>query len=547
VVYQIYVRSFADSDADGIGDLAGICSRIAHLSGLGVDAVWLTPLYPSPQRDHGYDVADYLDIEPQYGDLADFDALVAACRAAGIRVLMDVVPNHCSSQHAWFQEALAAPPGDPARHRFWFRDGHGHSGELPPNNWVAEFGGSAWTRVSEADGTPGQWYLHTFTPWQPDFDWSHPDVVEHFDRVLGFWFDRGVDGFRVDAIQFVGKAPGLPDTAGEEPVAPPRNPHLSFVESGHDVWRHWRATVDEYERTHPGREVFLVGEAYTPRRPDLLAAYVSPDEFHQAFSFDLLLSPWNADTLRTAIDDPHRMLTAAGTSVTWVLNNHDVQRAVTRYGRLDAHDVATYTGSPLAYSASAVDVSLGTRRARAAAVMVAALPGSLYVYQGEELGLPEVLDLPDEARTDPIFARTAGAEIGRDGCRVPIPWDDDPATAFGFATSAATPWLPQPAQWATFAIARQEDEADSMLGLYRNVLRLRRELTPHDGALQWVLTDHPALLAFARGDIRVVLNPTAYAVELPSPDVAARVVLSSLAGHDDPHVVPTDTCLWLAG
>jgi alpha-glucosidase len=458
---------------------------------------------------------------------------------------MDIVPNHCSSEHAWFADALAASPGDPARSRFWFRDGRGDNADLPPNNWVAEFGGSAWTRVTEADGSEGQWYLHTFTPWQPDFDWNHPDVVEHFDRVLGFWFDRGVDGFRVDAIQFVGKAPGLPDTAGDEPVPAPRNPHLSFVESGHDVWRHWRTTVDEYERTHRGREVFLVGEAYTPRRPDLLAAYVADDEFHQAFSFDLLLAPWNVETLRAAIDDPHRMLTAAGTSVTWVLNNHDVQRAVTRYGRIDAHELSSWTGSPLAYSAGEVDVALGTRRARAAAVMVAALPGSLYVYQGEELGLPEVLDLPDDARKDPIFTRTGGAEIGRDGCRVPIPWNDEGRTAFGFATAPATPWLPQPTDWSRFSVARQEDDTESMLALYRDVLRLRRGLARHEGPLQWVLHDHPDLLAFARGHVRVVLNPTGRSVELR--DAGAGIVLSSLAGHDDPGVVPADTCLWLSG
>jgi len=545
-VYQIYVRSFADAGADGVGDLAGVRSRIAYLQRLGVDAVWLTPFYPSPQRDHGYDVADYFDVEPQYGDLAELDALVAECRSVGIRVLMDIVPNHCSSEHAWFQEALASAPGSASRSRFWFRDGRGADGEVPPNNWSAEFGGSAWTRVTEADGAPGQWYLHTFTPWQPDFDWSNDDVVEHFDRALRFWFDRGVDGFRVDAVQFVGKAPGLPDTEGDAPVSPARNPHLSFVASSHAVWRHWRATVDAYNEAHPARDVFLVAEAYTPRRPDILAAYVAPDEFHQAFSFDLLLSPWNVATLRDAIDAPHRALTAAGTTVTWVLNNHDVQRAVTRYGRLVAHDVSSWTGSPLGYSDSEVDVALGTRRARAAAVMVAALPGSLYVYQGEELGLPEVLDLPDTVRTDPVFLRAGGAEIGRDGCRVPIPWDDDATTACGFATAPATPWLPQPENWSTWSVARQEGDSDSMLALYRATLRRRTELAPHEGPLEWVLTDHAQLLAFARGDVTVVLNPTSDAVTLDaSATEAADIMLTSSPGHVDPRVVPADTCVWL--
>jgi alpha-glucosidase len=543
VVYQIYLRSFADSDGDGIGDLAGVRSRLGHLEQLGVDALWITPFYPSPQFDHGYDVADYFDVEPVYGDLSGFDELIAACRSAGIRVLMDIVPNHCSSSHDWFREALAAAPGDRARRRFFFRDGRGVHGELPPNNWLAVFGGRAWTRVEDPDGRPGQWYLHTFTPDQPDFDWSDPDVADHFDRALRFWFDRGVDGFRVDAIQFVGKSAGLPDTDGDEALAPMDNPHLSFVDSGHDVWRHWRSTVDEYERDHPGRRLFLVGEAYTPRRPDLLASYVVPDEFHQAFNFDLLLSPWNVSTLREAIESPARAVNAAGASVTWVLNNHDVQRATTRYGRRDAHDPATWTGNPLAYNDSPVDVALGTRRARAATVLVGALPGSLYLYQGEELGLPEVLDLADDERTDPVFVRTAGAQIGRDGCRVPLPWDDDASTAFGFSQRGASPWLPQPADWGRWAFAAQDDDPQSMVNLYREVLRRRRDLVTSAALLEWILPDHPELLAFARGDIRIVLNPTPHDVEVRG--VGSRVVLSSLARHDDVGFVPADTCLWL--
>jgi alpha-glucosidase len=558
VVYQIYVRSFADANGDGKGDLDGIRARLDHLEQLGVDAIWLTPFYPSPQMDHGYDVADYFAVEPTYGDLAALDALVAACRERGIRVLMDVVPNHCSSAHEWFRAALSSPAGSPERARFFFRDGRG-GGDLPPNNWTAEFGGSAWSRVADADGSPGQWYLHTFTPWQPDFDWTNPDVADHFARVLRFWFDRGIDGFRVDAIQFVAKTPGLPDAPeGRDGAA--QNPHLSFVDAGHDVWRSWRRTVDEYEREHPDRQVFLVGEAYTPRRVDLLASYVVGDELHQAFSFDLLLSPWHGPTLRTAIEDSRRAVEDVGSSPTWTLNNHDVQRAVTRYGRVDAHDPSTWTGSPLRYSGAGVDLTRGLRRARAAAVLVAALPGSLYLYQGEELGLPEVLDLPADARTDPIFTRTGGREIGRDGCRVPMPWDGEASTAFGFSTPAPgssavmAPWLPQPADWGRWSVAAQQDDPESMLSLYRTIVRVRRDSALHALPLQWIDVGEPDMVAFRRGDVTVVLNPTGSDVTLGLDVVAgARVLLSSLItpadAHVDPladaHVIGADTCLWL--
>ena len=219
VVYQLYVRSFADSNDDGIGDLAGIRGRLPYLADLGIDAIWLNPCYPSPQIDHGYDVADYFDIEPDYGDLAEFDALVRDARALGIRIMMDVVPNHCSTEHAWFRDALASPPGSSERERFYFRDGRGAHGDEPPNNWQAIFGGSAWTRIDEADGSPGQWYLAVFTPAQPDLNWNHPDVVDYFDGVLRFWFDRGVDGFRADSVTLVGKAPGLPDNELQQGAA----------------------------------------------------------------------------------------------------------------------------------------------------------------------------------------------------------------------------------------------------------------------------------------------------------------------------------------
>lgn len=552
VVYQIYVRSFADGDADGIGDLVGIRSRIGYLTSLGVDAIWLTPCYPSPQLDHGYDVANYFDINPQYGDLATFDSLVAECRAAGIRVLMDVVPNHCSAEHHWFTQALQDGPNSHARSRFFFRDGRGEHGELPPNNWTAVFGGSAWTRVTESDGSLGQWYLHTFTPWQPDFDWDSHDVIEHFDDMLQFWFDRGVDGFRVDAVTVLGKAPGLPDsppmaTDIRDTAVWSHNPYSVFWPSGHVTWRHWRAVIDQYVAEHPERDLMMVAEAYTPGRPDLLLQYVAPDEFHQSFSFDLMLSPWNARMIRDAITDSIDALGKVGIAPTWTLNNHDTQRAVTRYGRADATSPASWTGNNLLYSDVPVDIEIGRVRARAGITLAAALPGSLYLYQGEELGLAEVLDLPDTARTDPIFTRTDGRETGRDGCRVPLPWTADPADAFGFAAGPCTPWLPQPADWGRYAVNVQDDDPSSMLALYRTVLAARSLLLDPTAPLSWILANQPALIAFRRGTICVILNPTVVPVVVEGDDLAAmRVVVSSRPGHADPRVIPDDTCLWLA-
>lgn len=554
VVYQIYVRSFGDASndggrGDGIGDLTGIIHRVPAIARLGVDAVWLTPCYPSPQHDHGYDVADYFDIDPAYGTLAVFDQLVATLHRHGLRALLDVVPNHCSSDHRWFREAVAAGRGSRERSRFYFRDGRGANGDLPPNNWQAMFGGPAWTRVFEPDGHLGQWYLHIFTPWQPDFDWSSPDVVRHFDEVLRFWFDRGVDGFRVDAVSHLGKAPGLPDAPPlpegvRETAAGSHNPHALFRPEAHDVWRHWRSVVDAYEDEHPGRRLVTVGEAYTPRRPDRLLDYLRGDEFHQAFSFDLLLTPWIASMMRDTIDRTVSVLAEVDAAPTWTLNNHDCQRSVTRFGRADAHLPSSYTGSNLVYHDTPVDLELGTRRARAAILLLAALPGSMYLYAGEELGLPEVLDLPDAARTDPIFLRTGGREIGRDGCRVPLPWTTDPATGFGFSAHPARPWLPQSADWGGRSFEAQTDDPHSMLSLYREVLLLRRTLIDPESSLAWMLEGRDELVAFGRGDLQVVLNTSAVAVDI-SPVATGRRIAISSTGHHDPTSVPANSAVWL--
>jgi alpha-glucosidase len=556
VVYQTYVRSFADSDGDGIGDLRGVASRLDYLQRLGVEAIWLTPCYPSPQRDHGYDVSDYFSIEPDYGTLDDFDDLVDQARRHGIKVLMDVVPNHCSSEHAWFRAALAAAPGSPERDRFYFRDGRGPGGSEPPNDWLAVFGGPAWQRVTEANGTPGQWYLFMFTPDQPDLNWRNDDVLNHFDDMLRFWFDRGVDGFRVDAVTVVGKEEDLPD-AGLLPWGKAglgdweTNRHAVFHPSAHDVWRRWRTVINEYERTHPGRTLVTISEAYIAGRPDLMAEYVGGTQFHQMFAFDLMLAPWTADEYRSITGDVIDQLAALNATPTWTMNNHDVQRVVTRLGRANADDPAAATRNNLLYVDAPVDDRLGTERGRAVVAYVAALPGAVYLYCGEELGLPEVLDLPDEVRQDPFFIRSGGAELGRDGCRVPLPWTADAATSWGFSESpddgeVAAPWLPQPAEWGRFAADAQALDPQSMLWWYRTVFAARRQL---DDEFEWVdeVDDiSEDLVGFRRGDTLVLINFGAEAVTLPGSLVADRqVALSSSVVQHGPTRLPANTCAWL--
>jgi alpha-glucosidase len=546
VVYQLYVRSFSDSNGDGRGDLEGIRQRLDYLRELGVDAIWLTPCFPSPQRDHGYDVADYFDIEPTYGSLDDFDLLVKAASERSIRILMDVVPNHCSSNHAWFQAAVKAAPGSPERARFWFRDGKGRGGNQPPNNWRAIFGGSAWTRVTESDGTPGQWYLHTFTPWQPDFNWYNADVVDYFDRMLTFWFDRGVEGFRVDAVPVLGKHPDLPDS----PPAPAGltdaqawgyNIYGQFYRSGHEVWKHWRRLIDDYETAHPGRHLVTISESYGT--PEQVLSFMQGDEFHQSFAFDLMLVTWLAEPIRAAITDALEMLASVGGTPAWTLNNHDTQRIVTRLGRLNANDPAAFTGNNLVYVDAPVDLELGRRRARAAITLAAALPGALYLYLGEELGLEEFLDLPDESREDPLFIRTDGAELGRDGCRVPLPWTADATTSFGFSPTPAEPWLPQPENWGELSVERQSADNGSMLAWYRTLLAHRRRLT---GEFSWVDLDDPSCLAFERGGALVVINVGPDAVELPASLVANREVILRTDSGSSNTGLASDSCMWLA-
>jgi alpha-glucosidase len=539
VIYQLYLRSFADADGDGIGDLAGLASRLDYLTALGVDGVWLNPCYPSPQVDHGYDVADYTAIDPAYGDLAVFEKLVAEAHSRGLRVLMDLVPNHCSAQHAWFRAALQAGRGSPERERFLFRDGRGAGGEEPPNNWRAAFGGPAWTRVSGPDGEPEQWYLHLFDPAQPDFNWRNGDVVEMFDEVLRFWFDRGVDGFRIDVAHGLVKAPGLPDWHGDAYNAAALNqPEV------HDVYRRWRRIADSYGSD---RAVTFVGEIWVPTVADL-AGYLRPDELQQAFFFDLLAQPWDATSFRASIDLAFAEIGPTAGTITWVLSNHDVHRAVSRYGLVRAEPVPDGLDPKLARirPRGEVDAALGGRRARAAALLLLALPGSAYLYQGEELGLPEVLDLPGEARQDPNWERSGHLDPGRDGCRVPLPWSTEPDT-LGFSPPGARahPWLPQPGWFGTYAVSEQRDDTCSTLSLYRAALRLRRQVfPPEEDAAAWVdVPGRDDVVAFRRGPAISVTVFGGTPLDLP-PEWGEVALASSPVGD---RRLPGNATAWVRG
>jgi alpha-glucosidase len=529
VVYQVYPRSFADSDGDGIGDLRGLITRLPYLDWLGVDAIWLTPCYPSPLLDGGYDVADYTDIDPRLGTLRDFDELVGKAETHGIRVLVDLVPNHCSADHPLFRKALAAPPGGDERELFIFREGRGPGGAEPPNNWPSRFGGSAWTRVPD-----GQWYLHMYDASQPDWNWRDPRVGEMFAEILRFWLGRGVAGFRVDVAHGLFKDPDLAD------VADPRTSHPAAYcnrPEVHPLYRSWREILDGWSRDRfPGART-AVGEVWTDS-VDALRPYLAPGGLPQIFNFQLVRAQWSAGSIRSAIDATHTF--ADGSRAPWVIGNHDVRRPVTRWG---------------------------SAAARAAALLQLALPGSAYVYQGEELGLPEVLDIPDAARQDPVFRRTNGQVHGRDGARVPLPWDEG-GPSFGFSrtdrgVALAPPWLPQPPDWGDYGVAAQRDDPASVLSLYRAALLLRRAQPAFgSGALRWLATPDD-VLAFARDPgfvCAVNFGPAPFPlppyreVLLASGPLAAGPGGSGPggsfpggdAGGGEPEALPRDTAVWLA-
>jgi alpha-glucosidase len=506
VVYQVYIRSFLDSDGDGVGDVEGLRAGLRHIMELGADAVWVNPWYPSPQVDAGYDVADYRDIEPTYGTLAQAERFIEEAHALGLRVILDIVPNHTSDQHAWFRAALAGDRA--ARARYHFRPGRGPDGAEPPNDWHSTFGGSAWTRTPSGD-----WYLHLFAPEQPDLDWSNPEVREEFEDVLRFWFDRGADGFRIDVAHGLTKEEGLPDAGDREPDVLDLEPHPAWdQDSVHEIYRGWRRVADSYE---PPR--VFVAEAWVHAN-ERLARYLRPDELHTAFQFDFLMTPFRADHMHRVIDDARRTADEVDAPITWVLSNHDVTRHVTRYARSQPDHAVGNAWERHRWSAEEPDLQLGLRRARAALLLLLALPGSVYLYQGEELGLPEVEDLPDASRQDPWFEQSGRADVGRDGCRVPLPWSgQSPPYGFSPPGSGAT-WLPQPDGWEALTVAAQDDDRDSTLALYRRAIRLRKELWRLDQDVAW-LSAPECVLAFRRGSTQCWVNTGAADVALPPGEV----------------------------
>ncbi len=529
VVYQIYPRSFADSDGDGIGDIPGIRSRLQHLVDLGVDAIWLSPFYPSPLLDGGYDVADPRGVDPRLGTVDDVAGLVEDCHAAGLRVIVDVVPNHVSWEHAWFHAARGTAPGSPEWDRFHVRRGTGDAGAQPPTNWRSAFGGPAWSPVPDH---AGWWYLHLFDPSQPDVNWDNPEVHADFLQTLRFWFDLGVDGFRIDVAHGLVKAPGYPD---EPEVDDPMAQVLAGALDGptwdqpgvHDIWREWRRVADEYD---PPR--VFVGEAWVSTT-EAQAAYTRPGELHTTFNFHFLKSWWDATVITERIGTSLLASAQVGAPPTWVLSNHDVWRPVTRFAPVrpdQSHDLET-----------------GRRRAVALSLVSLALPGSAYLYQGEELGLPEVLDLPDAARQDPTFFRTGGVNKGRDGCRVPLPWSSD-AAPYGFTTG--TPWLPQPADWASLSVETESGDPGSTLSLYRHALRVRRERDVlGDGEMEWLATEHPEVVGFTRpgeSPVVVLLN-TADGVRICAQSGTILVESGGVTRDADGMLhLPPDSACWLS-
>ena len=545
VVYQVYPRSFADADGNGVGDLPGLRSRLPYLADLGVDAIWLTPFYPSPLADGGYDVSDYCAVDPLLGTMADFDALVKDAEAHQIRVIVDLVPNHCSSAHPLFQAALAAPPGSRERDLFIFREGRGPDGDLPPNNWKSMFGGGAWTRVTEADGRPGQWYLHLFDTGQPDWNWRNDEVTAFFEQDIRFWLDRGVAGLRVDVAHGIYKDPALPDEPDPDHLVQPLNAPSAYHHRPElqELYRSWRVVLDSYPaQGFPGART-AIGEVWYDV-PGTLLPYLAHDGLPQVFNFQLILAGWSLAGFRDAIEGV--LVLAGGSRAPWVIGNHDVPRPVSRYQLDEGYGPQTINQLIALGHARA---ETGVRRARAAALVLLALPGSAYIYQGEELGLPEVTELPAAARQDPRFRRTGGSSPGRDGCRVPLPWTRDGAD-FGFSATAspAAPWLPQPPEWGSYSVEAQLDDPDSFLSLYRAALRLRREHPALGrGTMRWLdpPPDAQGLLCFAREPgLIVAANLGTAAVPLPPHE---EILLGSAPDLLDPDGnLPPGTAVWLS-
>lgn len=511
VFYQVYPRSFADSNGDGVGDLGGLRERLGYLELLGVDALWICPVMRSPMADGGYDVSDPRDIDPLFGGLEAMDALIAEAHDRGIKVTMDLVPNHTSDAHPWFTAALAAAPGSPERARYLFRDGRGPDGAEPPNNWPSIFGGPAWTRITEPDGTPGQWYLHIFAPEQPDLNWENPEVVADFEQTLRFWLDRGVDGFRIDVAHGMAKPEGLPDmreVSTKMLIHDDDDPR--FNNPGvHEIHRRIRKVVGEYPHA------VTIGEVWVDDNTRF-GEYVRPDELHLAFNFRLAEAEFTAEAVRAAIENSLAAVEPVGASPTWTLSNHDIAREVTRYGGGER----------------------GVARARAMILVELALPGSVFLYNGAELGLPNVDDLPEDVLQDPVWERSGHTDRGRDGCRVPIPWEGE-RPPFGF-TEGETSWLPIPPDWSGLTVEAQLEQLGSTLSLYRMAIELRGVRKEFAGSrVEWYGSPE-GCLAFRRpGGLTCVLNAGTQPIALPPGEpllVSAPMVDGKL---------PPDSAAWL--
>jgi alpha-glucosidase len=551
VIYQIYPRSFADTNGDGIGDLPGITARLGYVAALGVDGIWLSPFYPSPLADGGYDVSGYCDVDPVFGTLADFDRLLRRAHQLGLRVIVDLVPNHTSDQHPWFQAALAAKPGSPERDWYLFRSGRGTGGREPPNNWLSIYGGPAWTRVSDLTGRAedaSQWYLHLFDSRQPDLNWDQPAVQDAFHDVLRFWLDRGVDGFRVDVAHGMVKQPGLPDWNGQAATVMGGGPAAGSDRAGagadlgpmfdqdkvHEIYRHWNHLLARYN----GNRI-LIAEAFVEPL-DRLARYTRPGEMHQAFNFLYMQTPWNAAALREVITASLRASDAVGAPATWVMSNHDAVRHASLLG------LSSTGKSPVGIGKDdeQPDAALGLRRARSAALLTLALPGCAYLYQGEELGLPEHTTLDDALRQDPFWRRSGYTQRGRDGCRVPLPWAAH-APGFGFSPTGET-WLPQPPEWSSYAVEAQDGAGGSTLELYRHALRIRREHRLGSGGLSWLEGLHApesGIIAFINGPVLVLLNLGSEPVALAA-DVRLLLASADTATANGAVQMPPDSAAW---